>query len=268
MMEQIAAGEAPLRSQHDIVMARQIVRRLSQELSFSLVDQTKMVTAASELARNTLTYGGGGDMHWHTLHERHANAACGWCSPIKARGSRICELALTDGWTSGTGLGLGLTGARRLVNEFEIESSPTGHAGDDCALELTVVLQRSREQRRHVIEEESQIGEARRDAQRLAVAYGLDDTQTGRVAIAATELATNLYPSWQRRRIAAATHQGGGPGGHRVTGHRQRPWHERRRAAVWAMAIPLEALPAPVSAPCGACRLSSISIPCPVKARW
>jgi anti-sigma regulatory factor (Ser/Thr protein kinase) len=60
-------------------------------------------------------------------------------------------------------------------------------------LELTVVLQRSREQRRHMIEEESQIGEARRDAQRLAQAYGLDATQTGRVAIAATELATNLY---------------------------------------------------------------------------
>jgi anti-sigma regulatory factor (Ser/Thr protein kinase) len=60
-------------------------------------------------------------------------------------------------------------------------------------LELTVLLQRSREQRRHLIEEESQIGEARRDAQRLAVEYGLDDTQTGRVAIAATELATNLY---------------------------------------------------------------------------
>jgi anti-sigma regulatory factor (Ser/Thr protein kinase) len=60
-------------------------------------------------------------------------------------------------------------------------------------LELTVILQRSREQRRHLIEEESQIGEARRDAQRLAVAYGLDETQTGRVAIAATELATNLY---------------------------------------------------------------------------
>jgi anti-sigma regulatory factor (Ser/Thr protein kinase) len=60
-------------------------------------------------------------------------------------------------------------------------------------VELTVLLQRSREQRRHLIEEESQIGEARRDAQRLAVAYGLDDTQTGRVAIAATELATNLY---------------------------------------------------------------------------
>jgi serine/threonine-protein kinase RsbT len=124
-MDQIAAGATPLRSQHDIVMARQVVRRLCQELRFSLVDQTKMVTAASELARNTLIYGGGGDMHWQTL----ANGP--------KRGLRLefidqgpgipdLELALTDGWTSGSGLGLGLSGARRLANEFDIETSPTG----------------------------------------------------------------------------------------------------------------------------------------------
>jgi serine/threonine-protein kinase RsbT len=113
-----------LRSQHDIVMARQTVRRLSQEMGFSLVDQTKMVTAASELARNTLIYGGGGVMQWQTLRN------------VSRKGVRLIfsdqgpgipnlELALTDGWTSGSGLGLGLSGARRLVNEFEIESSAT-----------------------------------------------------------------------------------------------------------------------------------------------
>jgi serine/threonine-protein kinase RsbT len=121
-MEQITGGESPLRSQHDIVMARQTVRRLSQELGFSLVDQTKMVTAASEPARNTLIYGGGGIMHWQTL--RNASRK-GLRLIFSDQGPGIpnLELALTDGWTSGSGLGLGLSGARRLVNEFEIESS-------------------------------------------------------------------------------------------------------------------------------------------------
>jgi serine/threonine-protein kinase RsbT len=124
-MDQIAAGTSPLRSQHDIVMARQVVRRLSQELRFSLVDQTKMVTAASELARNTLIYGGGGEMHWHTL-QNGAKRGLRLIFTDEGPGIPNLELALTDGWTSGTGLGLGLTGARRLVNEFDIETSPTG----------------------------------------------------------------------------------------------------------------------------------------------
>jgi serine/threonine-protein kinase RsbT len=124
-MDQISAGESPLRSQHDMVMARQVVRRLSQELRFSLVDQTKMVTAASELARNTLIYGGGGEMHWQTVRN---GAKQGLRLVFTDQGPGIpdLDLALTDGWTSGNGLGLGLTGARRLVNEFDIESSPTG----------------------------------------------------------------------------------------------------------------------------------------------
>jgi serine/threonine-protein kinase RsbT len=124
-MDEIAAGATPLRSQHDIVMARQVVRRLSQELRFSLVDQTKMVTAASELARNTLIYGGGGEMHWHTL----TNATKRGLRLVftdQGPGIADLDLALTDGWTSGNGLGLGLSGARRLVNEFDIETSPTG----------------------------------------------------------------------------------------------------------------------------------------------
>ena len=121
-MTLIAEGQAPLRSQHDIVLARQIVRRLSQELAFSLVDQTKMVTAASELARNTLIYGGGGDMNWSVLGE---GGKKGLRLSFVDAGPGIpnLELAMTDGWTSGGGLGLGLTGAKRLVNEFDIEST-------------------------------------------------------------------------------------------------------------------------------------------------
>ena len=113
-----------MRSQHDIVMARQTVRRLSQEMGFSLVDQTKMVTAASELARNTLIYGGGGIMHWQTL-KNVSKKGLRLIFSDQGPGIPNIELALTDGWTSGGGLGLGLSGARRLVNEFEIESSAT-----------------------------------------------------------------------------------------------------------------------------------------------
>lgn len=124
-MDRTGGGEEPLRSQHDIVLARQLVRRLSQELRFSLVDQTKMVTAASELARNTLIYGGGGAMHWNILNE---GVKKGLRLVFSDQGPGIpnIDLALTDGWTSGGGLGLGLSGARRLVNDFDIESSPAG----------------------------------------------------------------------------------------------------------------------------------------------
>ena len=114
-------GEAPLRSDHDIVLARQQVRRLTQELKFSLVDQTKMVTAASELARNALIYGGGGRMEWEVLSVEGRTG-------LKLRfaddgpGIPNLDLALTDGWTSGNGLGMGLTGSKRLVNEFDIDT--------------------------------------------------------------------------------------------------------------------------------------------------
>ena len=116
-----AKGEAPVRNEHDIVMARQQVRRLTQELQFSLVDQTKMVTAASELARNTVVYGRGGTMHWEVLDLEGRN---GLRLKFADEGPGIpnMDLAMTDGWTSGKGLGMGLTGTKRLVNEFEIDS--------------------------------------------------------------------------------------------------------------------------------------------------
>jgi serine/threonine-protein kinase RsbT len=124
-MAQPNSGDTPLRSEHDIVLARQIVRRLTQQLSFSLVDQTKMVTAASELARNALVYGGGGVMKW----EIAANGSRHGLKLLFADegpGIPNLDLALTDGWTSGNGLGMGLTGARRLVNEFEIDTRVGG----------------------------------------------------------------------------------------------------------------------------------------------
>jgi serine/threonine-protein kinase RsbT len=113
----------PIRTEHDIVVARQAVRRLSVEAAFGLVDQTKMVTAASELARNTFIYGGGGTLQCESLLE---GARRGLRLTFTDQGPGIADLSLAmkDGWTSGSGMGLGLSGAKRLVNEFEIESVP------------------------------------------------------------------------------------------------------------------------------------------------
>ena len=116
-----SSGELPLKSEHDMVLGRQMVRRLAQEQGFSLVDQTKIVTAASELARNALIYGGGGMLKWEVLLD---GLKRGVRLTFQDQGPGIpnIELALTDGWTSGHGLGLGLSGARRLVNDFELDS--------------------------------------------------------------------------------------------------------------------------------------------------
>jgi serine/threonine-protein kinase RsbT len=111
----------PIRSQGDIVLARQLVRRAAQDIGLSLVDQTKIVTAASELARNTLVYGLGGDMLLEVIEET-TRKGVRLTFIDQGPGIANLELALTDGWTSGNGLGMGLSGARRLVNEFEISS--------------------------------------------------------------------------------------------------------------------------------------------------
>jgi serine/threonine-protein kinase RsbT len=117
-----SSGELPLGNEHDIVLARQNVRRMAQQIGFSLVDQTKIVTAASELARNALIYGGGGVLKWELLSE---GLRRGIRLAFEDQGPGIpnLDLAMTDGWTSGHGLGLGLTGTRRLVNEFDIQST-------------------------------------------------------------------------------------------------------------------------------------------------
>ena len=113
----------PLKSEHDIVLARQAVRRFAQELGFSLVEQTKMVTAASEIARNTVVYGGGGTMTWEMLVD---GGRKGLRLRFEDQGPGIpdIDLAMTDGWTSGQGMGLGLSGARRLVSDFTLDTAP------------------------------------------------------------------------------------------------------------------------------------------------
>jgi len=124
-MSSLTKGESPLRSEHDIVLARQQVRKLTQELKFSLVDQTKLVTAASELARNALVYGHGGAMHWEVV-QTESRTGVKLLFADEGPGIPNLDLAMTDGWTSGKGLGMGLTGAKRLVNEFEIDSKING----------------------------------------------------------------------------------------------------------------------------------------------
>ncbi|MGC1717821.1 MAG: anti-sigma regulatory factor, partial [Isosphaeraceae bacterium] len=108
-------------SSTDIVLIRQAVRKWTTELGFSLVDQTKMITAASELARNALDYGGGGTVRLEALENGHRR---GLRLTFEDQGPGIPDIdkALTDGYTTGKGLGMGLSGSKRLVNEFEIAS--------------------------------------------------------------------------------------------------------------------------------------------------
>jgi serine/threonine-protein kinase RsbT len=122
-MTAIRTGTQPVRVEQDVVLARQAVRKLAVETGLRLVDQTKLITAASELARNAVIYGGGGDMDWEMLEE---GSRKGLRLVFRDEGPGIADmkLAMTDGWTSGNGLGLGLTGARRLVDEFSVESAP------------------------------------------------------------------------------------------------------------------------------------------------
>lgn len=112
-----------LKTENDVVSARQFVRKLTQQLRFSLVDQTKMVTAASELGRNAVKYGGGGEMNWELVED---GARVGLRLHFVDHGPGISDVeqAMTDGWTTGGGLGMGLSGAKRLVNDFDIETAP------------------------------------------------------------------------------------------------------------------------------------------------
>ena len=113
----------PLASGEDLVRVRQTVRAWMVEQRFGLVDQTKLVTAASELARNTVIYGGGGNARLDLLAE---GVRTGLRITFEDQGPGIADIAqaLSDGYTSGNGMGLGLGGAKRLSNEFEIWSEP------------------------------------------------------------------------------------------------------------------------------------------------
>jgi serine/threonine-protein kinase RsbT len=112
-----------LRTSEDVVRARQSVRAKAVDAGFGIVDQTKLVTAASEIARNTVDYGGGGALRLDILRE---GSRRGVQLTFSDNGPGIADIkmAMTDGYTTGGGLGLGLSGAKRLSNEFSIESTP------------------------------------------------------------------------------------------------------------------------------------------------
>jgi len=115
--------DLPLRNEHDVVAARQLVRNVMQQHRFSLVDQTKLVTAASELARNAIIHGGGGSMRCETgVYEGRICVRLTF--EDQGPGIPDLSLAMKDGWTSGGGLGMGLPGSKRLVNEFALDSKP------------------------------------------------------------------------------------------------------------------------------------------------
>jgi serine/threonine-protein kinase RsbT len=119
----LSSGTYPVMTEQDVVLSRQAVRRIAIQCGLRLVDQTKLVTAVSELARNAVIYGGGGEMDWMVVEE---GARTGIRLVFRDSGPGIPDLkqAMTDGWTSGTGLGLGLAGAKRLVDDFDIQTGP------------------------------------------------------------------------------------------------------------------------------------------------
>ena len=118
-----SSGTQGIHIEQDVVLARQMTRKLAQDCGMRLIDLTKLVTAVSELARNTMVYGGGGDMDWQIVEE---GTRTGLRLTFRDEGPGIpdLKLAMTDGWTSGNGLGLGLTGAKRLVDDFELDTAP------------------------------------------------------------------------------------------------------------------------------------------------
>ena len=122
-MRVLLSEQRPIRAPEDVVAVRQMVRQRAVELGFNLVDQTKLVTAASELARNTLQYGGGGSVRVDGLDEGPRR---GLRLTFEDHGPGIpdVDLAMKDGFSTAGGLGLGLSGAKRLSNEFAIESRP------------------------------------------------------------------------------------------------------------------------------------------------
>lgn len=122
-MEVIKDGSAPIQSSSDIVRVRQLVREWAVAMGFSLVDQTKIVTAASELARNALQHGGGGMVRLESLNNATRR---GLRLTFSDQGAGIVDVeqALKDGYTTENGMGLGLGGAKRLVNDFAIDSAP------------------------------------------------------------------------------------------------------------------------------------------------
>jgi serine/threonine-protein kinase RsbT len=119
-MALLSTESLPVKSEPDVVAVRRRVREIAAHLGFSLVDQTKMVTAASELARNTIIYGGGGVVEAQSLNGPRVGLRL--IFEDKGPGIPDIDLALRDGFTTGSGLGLGLSGAKRLSSDFDIVS--------------------------------------------------------------------------------------------------------------------------------------------------
>ena len=122
-MTVLLSDQRAVQSAEDVVSVRQMVRQRAVELGFNLVDQTKIVTAASELARNTLQYGGGGTVTIDTV-ENLGRRGVRLTFEDDGPGIPDVDLAMKDGYTTGGGLGLGLGGARRLSSDFSIQSAP------------------------------------------------------------------------------------------------------------------------------------------------
>ncbi len=118
-----AFSTSPLHTDEDVVRIRQLVREKLVAAGFSLIEQTKMITAASELARNTLRYGGGGEARLFVLSDGNRRGVK-VTFVDEGPGIEDTRLALTDGYTTGGGLGLGLSGAKRLCDEFELDTAP------------------------------------------------------------------------------------------------------------------------------------------------
>jgi serine/threonine-protein kinase RsbT len=121
-MQVIKHDRLPIKAQNDVVIVRQKVRAYAIEIGLSIIEQTKVITAASELARNTLDYGGGGEVEMTILKSVTNRLGLQLVFADTGPGIPNIELALTDGYTSGGGLGMGLSGSKRLMSEFQIES--------------------------------------------------------------------------------------------------------------------------------------------------
>lgn len=121
-MEILKSIKLPIRTQSDIVIIRKEVRTWTIAIGFGIIDQTKVITAASELARNTLDYGGGGDLTMETVTNDAGRHGVRLSFEDQGPGIPNLELALTDGYTSGGGLGMGMSGSRRLMSEFEVQT--------------------------------------------------------------------------------------------------------------------------------------------------
>ena len=130
-MTVVSTETVPVKLEPDVVAVRRKVREVAAQLGFSFVDQTKVMTAASELARNAITYGGGGFMYIEALNGPRTGLRLTF--EDKGPGIPDIDLALRDGFTTGFGLGLGLGGSKRLVNEFEIVS----RAGEGTKITIT-----------------------------------------------------------------------------------------------------------------------------------